>query len=110
MYLGSKFTRDKKHINIFIAKHFTDRKYKIDIEPRALAGNQVNGALYNFISSQQISKYLNIKYLRLYLHRGVSVPILKYGSECRVWQKHKSKVNTVELRSLKNMIRVDSYR
>ena len=59
----------------------------------------MNGALHSVVSRQDISKNA-----RLAIHNGVLVPTLMYGSESWVWQKrHESRVNAVEMRSLRSM-------
>ena len=63
------------------------------------AGNRVNGTLISFVASQNVSQKA-----RLAVHNGVLVPTLMYGSESWVWQKkHESKINAVEMRSLRSM-------
>jgi hypothetical protein len=88
VYLGSMFTRDEKCDS--------------DIERRVNAGNIVNGALHTFMGRRVVSK--NAQFA---VHSGVLLPTLMYGSEIWVWQKkHTSRVNTVEMRALRNMISV----
>lgn len=52
-------------------------KCKGDNEQKVQVGNQENGTLYVFISSQNASRKA-----RLAIHRGVLVPNLMQGSEC----------------------------
>lgn len=85
VYLGCVFTRDGK--------------YEEDIERRVKLGNQVNGALHSLMHNRNLSNKA-----RLAIHEGVLIPTLTYGSECWVWQKkNESRLNAVEMRSLRNM-------
>jgi exonuclease III len=85
VYLGCMFTRDGK----------CDK----EIERRVKKGNSVNGALHSLVRSQSVTKKA-----RLAVHSGVLAPTLMYGSESWVWQKkHESKINAVEMRSLRSM-------
>ena len=69
-----------------------------------MAGNQVNGALHNFMSSQnrKCLKRHDLLYIEeiSFPHRCMGM----YGSECWVWQKkHESRLNAVEMRSLRRI-------
>ncbi|CAK1597415.1 unnamed protein product [Parnassius mnemosyne] len=86
VYLGCVFSRDGR--------------YDKDIERRVNAGNRVNGALHSIVKSQNVSKKA-----RMAIHNAVLVPTLMYGSESWVWQKkHESRINAVEMRSLRSML------
>ncbi|CAG9109123.1 unnamed protein product [Plutella xylostella] len=88
VYLGSLFSRVGR----------CDK----DIERRVNAGNRVNGALHSIVASQAVSKQA-----RLAVHNAMLVPTLMYGSESWVWQKkHESRLNAVEMRSLRSMLGV----
>ena len=85
VYLGSMFARDGK--------------CDTDVERRVTAGSKVNGALAGLLESQSITRKA-----RLAVHNAVLVPTLLYGSEAWVCQKkHESKVNAVEMRSLRKL-------
>ncbi|CAG4947225.1 unnamed protein product [Parnassius apollo] len=86
VYLGCIFSRDGR--------------YDKDIERRVNAGNRVNGALHSIVKNQNVSKKA-----RMVIHNTVLVPTLMYGSESWVWQKkHESRINAVEMRSLRSML------
>ncbi|CAK1596166.1 unnamed protein product [Parnassius mnemosyne] len=85
VYLGSAFSRDGR--------------CDLDVDRRVAAGNKVNGALTALVKRQGVAKSA-----RLAIHNAVLVPTLLYGSETWVCQKkHKSKLNAVEMRSLRKM-------
>ncbi|GBP79061.1 hypothetical protein EVAR_58729_1 [Eumeta japonica] len=84
VYLGSPFINDDKH----------DR----DIGRRMNAINKVNGALLAIMNSKSVSRQVSPA-----IHNGVLIPTLMYGSESWVWQKkNKSRINAVEMRSLRS--------
>ncbi|CAG4960734.1 unnamed protein product [Parnassius apollo] len=89
VYLGYVFSRDGR--------------YDRDIERRLNAGNRVNGGLHSIMKNQNVSKKV-----RMVIHNAVLVPTLMYGIESWVWQKkHEIRINAVEMRSLRNMLRLN---
>ncbi|CAG4954309.1 unnamed protein product [Parnassius apollo] len=85
VYLRSAFSRDGR--------------YYLDVDRRVAAGNKGNGALNALVKRQGM-----VKSARLAIHNAVLVPTLLYGSETWVCQKkHKSKLNVVEMRSIRKM-------
>ncbi|GBP57379.1 hypothetical protein EVAR_27410_1 [Eumeta japonica] len=74
-------------------------KHDGDIERRVNAGNKVNGALLANMSSKGVSRQAPLS-----VHKEVVISTLTYGSEIWVWyKKNESKINAVEMRSLRSM-------
>jgi hypothetical protein len=85
VYLKSLFTRNGK----------TDA----NVNRRVVAANRMNGALKRVVKNRRISKRA-----RVAIHEGVLIPTIMYGSESWVLQKKDtSKLNAVEMRSLRNI-------
>ena len=60
--------------------------------------NKVNGGIHAVVTNQSMFKG------PMAVHNGVLVPTLMYGSECWVWHaKHESRINAVEMRSLRGV-------
>ncbi|GBP39161.1 hypothetical protein EVAR_26947_1 [Eumeta japonica] len=85
VYLGSLFTNYSKH--------------DIKIERRVNAENKANEALLAIINNKNVSRQA-----RLVIHNGFLISMFTYGSENCVWQKkNESKINAVEMRSLRSI-------
>ena len=87
LYLGSLISRNGKTED--------------DMKRRVNMADRMNGALMNVIRNKNISKKA-----RVAVHNGVLVPTIMYGSESWIMQKKdESKLNAVEMRSLRNICR-----
>ncbi|GBP42541.1 hypothetical protein EVAR_81991_1 [Eumeta japonica] len=69
---------------------------------RLNTGNKTNGIMLAILNSKSASRQAHLA-----IHNGVLIPTLMYGSENWVYQKKNgSKINAVEMLSLRNMCEV----